>query len=164
MKISDSIQPGQGVEIEEKEKPVSPRSQARRAALQAIYQWQMTNAAVLNIMQQFSEDGYLEKLDFDLFKELLATVTQESEQLDAIYADHIDRDIKRLDPVERAILRIGTYELRSKVEIPYRVVINEAVELAKRFGAEESHKFVNGVLDKVAKQVRQLEMSTQTEQ
>lgn len=163
MKISDSIQPGQGVEIEEKEKPVSPRSQARRVALQAIYQWQMTNAAALQIMQQFSEDGYLEKLDFDLFKDLLYTVIDEAEQLDQMYAEYIDRDIKRLDPIERAILRIGAYELRSKVEIPYRVVINEAVELAKRFGAEESHKFVNGVLDKVAKQTRELEISAQAE-
>lgn len=163
MKISDSIQPGQGVEIEEKEGPVSPRSQARRVALQALYQWQMTNLAVLEILKQFSEDGYLEKMDFDLFKELLYSVSEQSEQLDAMYSDFIDRDLKRLDPVERAILRIGSYELRSKIEIPYRVVINEAVELAKRFGAEESHKFVNGVLDKVAKQARSVEMSTQSE-
>lgn len=159
MKITDSIQPGQGEEIIEKEPPVSPRSQSRRVALQALYQWQLTNASVLDIMKQFSEDGYLEQLDFDLFKELLNHVTEEADALDQMYVDFIDRDIKRLDPVERAILRIGSYELRSKLETPYKVVINESVELAKRFGAEESHKFVNGVLDKVAKQVRSLEVN-----
>lgn len=159
MKITDSIQPGQGEEIIEKEPPVSPRSQSRRVALQALYQWQLTNASVLDIMKQFSEDGYLEQLDFDLFKELLNHVTEEADALDQMYVDFIDRDIKRLDPVERAILRIGSYELRSKLETPYKVVINESVELAKRFGAEESHKFVNGVLDKVAKQVRNLEVN-----
>ncbi|MBO1924290.1 transcription antitermination factor NusB [Thiomicrorhabdus sp. 6S3-12] len=159
MKITDSIQPGQGEEIIEKEPQVSPRSQSRRVALQALYQWQLTNASVLEIMKQFSEDGFLEQLDFDLFKELLNQVTEEADVLDQMYVDFIDRDIKRLDPVERAILRIGSYELRSKLETPYKVVINEAVELAKRFGAEESHKFVNGVLDKVAKQVRSLEVN-----
>ncbi|BBP45704.1 N utilization substance protein B [Thiosulfatimonas sediminis] len=161
MNISDSILPGQGVEIEENEAPLSPRSQARRAAMQALYQWQMTNTEVLKIMQQFSEDGYLEKVDFDFFKDLLYSITGDAEELDALFAEFIDRDLKRLDPVERAILRIGVYELRSKIEIPYRVVINEAVELAKRFGADEGHKFVNGVLDKVAKQLRELEVSVQ---
>ncbi|MBN2646887.1 MAG: transcription antitermination factor NusB [Thiotrichales bacterium] len=162
MNISDSIQPGKGEEVVEKSQPVSPRSQSRRAALQGLYQWQLTQASALEIMKQFSEDGYLQHLDFELFKELLSQIILQSEALDALFVDFIDRDLKRLDPVEKAILRIGTYELRDKIEIPYKVVINEAVELAKVFGADESHKFINGILDRVAQQARPQEYQART--
>ena len=158
MKTINDIQPGQGEEVVEPEAKVAPRSQSRRVAVQALYQWQMNHDEVSQIIKQFNEDGLLEDLEFDWFKELLTEVSQQAESLDALYAEFLDRSVARIDPVERAILRIGAYELQSKVEIPYRVVINESVELAKRFGAEESHKYINGVLDKVAKQLRKLEM------
>ena len=159
MKTIKDIQPGQGEEIVEKETQVSPRTQSRRVALQALYQWQMTNESIPEIIKQFNEDGLLEGLEFDWFKELLSEVSNTSEALDALYADYLDRSVARIDPVERAIMRMGVYELQSKIEIPYKVVINESVELAKRFGAEESHKYVNGILDKAAKHLRIAEMA-----
>lgn len=158
MTIND-IQPGQGEEIPEKEGKLTPRTQSRRVALQALYQWQINHDDIPQIIKQFQEDGLLEGLDFDLFKELVTEVSSKVEELDGLYQDFLDRAVSRIDPVEKAIMRMGVFELQSKIEIPYKVVINESVELAKRFGAEESHKYVNGVLDKVAKKLRTLEMS-----
>ncbi len=159
MKTIDDIQPGQGEEVIEDEGKVTPRTQSRRVALQALYQWQMTNEEVPEIIKQFQEEGLLEGLEFDLFKELLTEVSASAEALDEIYGPYLDRSVARIDPVERAIMRMGAYELQSKIEIPYKVIINESVELAKRFGAEESHKYVNGILDKAAKQLRSAEMA-----
>lgn len=155
----DDIQPGRGEELPEEEGKVAPRTQSRRVALQGIYQWQLTHTDVMDIIKQFQEDGLLEKLDFDLFKELLTEVTAKAESMDELYASYLDRAVNRIDPIEKAIMRMGAYELQSKIEIPYKVVINECVELAKRFGADESHKYVNGVLDKTAKQLRSSEMA-----
>ncbi|WP_228766990.1 transcription antitermination factor NusB [Thiomicrorhabdus heinhorstiae] len=154
MKKLDSIRPGSGEEIIEKEKRVSPRSQSRRVALQALYQWQMTFEEPAVIIRQFQEDQRLNNLDLELFKELFGEVVSQAESLDEIYGSYLDRAVSMIDPVERAIMRLGVYELKNKPEIPYRVIINEAVELAKRFGAEESHKYVNGILDKAAKALR----------
>jgi len=159
MMTMDDIKPGQGVEVVEKEGKVAPRTQARRVALQAIYQWQMTNESVPQIIKQFQEDELLQNLDFDLFKDLLSQVSTSAEDLDKQYAEYLDRSVSMIDPVERAILRMGSYELQTQMNIPYKVVINECVELAKRFGAEESHKYINGVLDKTAKQLRTSEMT-----
>jgi len=159
MKTLKDIQPGQGEEVVEKEGQVSPRSQSRRVALQALYQWQMTNEEIPVIIKQFNEDALLADLELDLFKELITEVSKKAEDLDALYSDYLDRSVSRIDPVERAIMRMGVYELQSKIEIPYKVVINESVELAKRFGAEESHKYVNGILDKAAKELRAAEFS-----
>lgn len=156
--MNDLVQPGKGEEIIENEPRVSARTQARRVALQALYQWQMTNNSALDIMRYFQESGFLGELDFDLFKELLENIIEQHEQVDENYAEFLDRQVSRLDPVERAILRIGSYELQYQIATPYKAVINESVELAKRFGAEESHKFINGVLDKVAKKLRSAEM------
>lgn len=159
MKTLKDIQPGQGEEIVEEEPKVSPRTESRRVALQAIYQWQLTNESIPQIIKQFNEDGLLAEVELEWFKELLTEVSNNAEVLDALFADYLDRSVARIDPVERAIMRMGAYELQSKVEIPYKVIINESVELAKRFGAEESHKYINGILDKVAKQLRELEMT-----
>ncbi|WP_130537562.1 transcription antitermination factor NusB [Thiomicrorhabdus indica] len=156
--MNDLVQPGKGEEIIEDEPKVSARTQSRRVALQALYQWQMTNNSPIEIMRYFQENGFLGDLDFDLFKELLENIIELHEEVDANYAEFLDRKVERLDPVERAILRIGSYELQHQIATPYKAVINESVELAKRFGAEESHKFINGVLDKVAKQLRTAEM------
>lgn len=159
MKTLKDIQPGQGEEIIEEEPKVSPRTESRRVALQAIYQWQLTNESIPQIVKQFNDDGLLAEVELEWFKELLMEVSNNAEALDALFADYLDRSVARIDPVERAIMRMGAYELQSKVEIPYKVIINESVELAKRFGAEESHKYINGILDKVAKQLRELEMT-----
>ncbi|WP_019556400.1 transcription antitermination factor NusB [Thiomicrorhabdus arctica] len=159
MRTLKDIQPGQGEEIIEVEGQVTPRTQSRRVAVQALYVWEMTNNDINLIIKNFSEDGLLIDLDLDLFKELLTNVITDVAGLDTLYSDLLDRSVNMIDPIERAIMRIGVYELQSKQQIPYKVVINECVELAKRFGAEEGHKFVNGILDKVAKKLRPLELN-----
>ncbi len=134
------------------------RSQARRHAVQAIYQWQMAGQDVRDIANQFLEEQDLGSFEVPYFQELLQGVPQHLSELDALLKPALDRAIESVDPVERAVLRLGAFELRFKPEVPYRVVINEAVELAKVFGAEQGHKYVNGVLDQVAKKVRAVEI------
>ena len=134
------------------------RSQARRHALQALYQWQMAGQDVTDISNQFLEEQDLNKFEVPYFQDLLHGVPTHLSELDALLKPALDRAIESVDPVERAVLRLGAFELTYHLEIPYRVVINEAVELAKVFGAEQGHRFVNGVLDRVAKQVRQAEI------
>ena len=157
-----TFKPSDGVEIPFKEKKPSQRTASRRAAVQAIYQWQMTNNSPVDILQYFSVEGLLEGADFALFKELVLEVIEQHEVLDTTYSKFLDRDVKMIDPVEKAILRLACFELKHKVEVPYRVVINEAVELAKRFGAEKSHMYINGVLDRVAKRLRSVEQLEDT--
>ena len=136
------------------------RSRARHLAVQALYQWQMTGQDVGDVVGQFlaSQDGT--KFEVDYFRDLLRGIAINLNALDAWLQPHVDRPIAQIDPVERAILRLGAYELAHHPEVPYRVVINEAVELAKVFGAEEGHKYVNGVLDKVARTLRAPEVGT----
>ena len=134
------------------------RSQSRRHAVQAIYQWQMAGQDLIDIDNQFLEEQDLQSFEIPYFQDLLHGVPRHLKELDEILKPALDRAIESVDPVERAVLRIGVYELAYHLEIPYRVVINEAVELAKVFGAEQGHKFVNGVLDKVAKKVREVEI------
>jgi N utilization substance protein B len=135
------------------------RSQARKHAVQAIYQWQIAGQDIADIINQFLEEQDLERFDIPYFQEMMRGVPSHLVELDALLKPSLDRAIESVDPVERAILRMGAYELSHKPEVPYRVVINEAVELAKVFGAEQGHKFVNGVLDQVAKKVRALEVN-----
>lgn len=134
------------------------RSQARRHAVQAIYQWQMVGQDVGEIINQFLEEQDVSSFEVPYFQDLLHGVPGHLGELDGLLKPALDRAIESVDPVERAVLRLGVYELRFKPEVPYRVVINEAVELAKVFGAEQGHKYVNGVLDQVAKQVRAVEI------
>ena len=133
------------------------RSRSRSLAIQAIYQWQMAGQDVGTIIQHFMLEQDTKKFDSDYFGELVRGVPTRLDELDKALADFIDRDLDAVDPVERAILRLGAYELIEHPEIPYRVVINEAVELAKTFGAEKGHRYVNGVLDKAARALRPLE-------
>jgi N utilization substance protein B len=135
------------------------RSQARKHAVQAIYQWQMAGQDVADIINQFLEEQDLNSFEIPYFQDLLKGVPRHLEELDELIKPTLNRTIESVDPVERAILRLGAYELSHKPEVPYRVVINEAVELAKVFGAEQGHKFVNGVLDQVAKKVRAVEVN-----
>jgi transcription antitermination protein NusB len=134
------------------------RSQSRRHAVQAIYQWQMAGQDLSDIDNQFLEEEDLQSFEVPYFQDLLHGVPNNLVELDGLLKPALDRAIESVDPVERAVLRLGAYELSHHLEIPYRVVINEAVELAKVFGAEQGHKFVNGVLDKVAKTVRAVEI------
>lgn len=136
------------------------RHKARRLALQAIYQWQSAQHSVQNIFTQFMAEQDIKNADVDYFKELLENIAVQADALDEHCKAYLDRSIKELDPIELAILRIAIYEFTQHPEIPYRVVINEAVELAKKFGATDGHKYVNGVLDKVAKEIRKTEVVT----
>lgn len=130
------------------------RRRARQAALQALYQWQMTGQPSHEIVAQFSADKGLEGADRDYFVALLEGVQTHVEDLDARLAPILDRPVAQLDPVARAILRLGAYELAHREDVPWRVVVNEGVELAHVFGAEQSHRYVNGILDKLARLVR----------
>jgi len=132
----------------------SPRSRARRAALQAIYQWQMTAQALEIISAQFREDKSWKRIDEELFSALLYGVAANVTALDEILQPILDRPVAQLDAVERAILRMGAFELTHREDIPWRVVINECVQLAREFGAEQSHKYVNGILDNLARRAR----------
>jgi len=133
------------------------RSRSRSLAIQALYQWQMAGQDVGSIVSHFMLEQDGKKFDTEYFQELVHGVPSRLDELDAALADCVDRALDSVDPVERAILRLGAYELIQHPEIPYRVVINEAVELAKTFGAEKGHRYVNGVLDKAARALRPLE-------
>lgn len=126
------------------------RRKARRAALQALYQWQMTATEIGDLILQFERDEHLRGADTDYFRTLVRGAIAAADGLEAGYAEYLDRPLSQLDPVERAILLLGTYELRECPEVPYRVVINEALELAKSFGATDGHRFINGVLHRCA--------------
>jgi N utilization substance protein B len=136
------------------------RGWARRCAVQALYEWQMTGQEPRLIAAQFLADQDLGKADPDYFRELVQEVPARAAAIDAALEPFLDRPLAQVDPVERAILRIGGYELMQRPDIAYRIVINEAVELAKVFGAEQGHRFVNGVLDKLARAVRSVEFAT----
>lgn len=135
------------------------RNKARQAAVQALYQWQVTGQAPIDIERLFISDQNLSGVDTDYFRELVREVPAQLALIDAALSPHLGREIDAVDPVERAILRIGAYEFAARAEIPYRVVLNEAVELAKIFGADQGHKYINGVLDKVAAQLRAPEVT-----
>ena len=135
-----------------------PRKRARRAALQALYQWQVTGQNVGDIRAQFHDEHAGSATDIEYFDEVLGGVTSSVDELDALFAPYLDRPVKELDLVERAILRLASFELAYRPDIPYRVVIDEGVELAKTFGADQSHKYINGVLDKVAHKARAVEI------
>jgi N utilization substance protein B len=135
------------------------RSRARRRALQALYAWQLSGSHMNAVIEQFRHEQDMEIADLDYFEDLVRGVERHCGELDAALAPHLDREIARVDPIERAALRIGAYELRHRIDVPYRVVINEAVEVAKRFGTDYGHTFVNGVLDKLAARVRAAEIA-----
>lgn len=135
------------------------RHAARRVALQALYQWQLTGDSPKDILAQFREERPLKGADLGYFRELTLGVPEELARLDAAVEPFLDRPMDRVDPVERAVLRLATYELMQCLDVPYRVVINEAVDLAKVFGAEQGHRFVNGVLDKAVRSLREAEIN-----
>lgn len=133
------------------------RRKAREFALKALYQWQLSGNAVVDIARDMREEEGFETVDEAYFQTLLTGVTEEAARLDEHLAPHLDRPVTQLSPIEHAILLIGAYEALHCLDVPYRVVINEAVELAKAYGGTEGHKFVNGVLDRLMAQVRPAE-------
>jgi N utilization substance protein B len=133
------------------------RSLSRRLALQALYQWQLTGQSFPELRNQYAADENYGDVDQEYFKTLLQGVVEGAEQLDAQLGGWIDRPVAQLDPIEHAILLIGIQELAGHPEVPYRVVLNEGVELAKKFGATDGHKFVNAVLDRAARELRAAE-------
>ncbi len=134
------------------------RRRARRLLLQALYQWQVSGTDAAEIERQFLEDNDFKRVDRAFFHEVLRAVVAEQAQLDALLLPHLDRSLAGLDKVELVLLRLGAYELHARIEVPFKVVITEYVGLARDFGAEDSHKYINGVLDKLARQERALEV------
>ncbi|MBV8742983.1 MAG: transcription antitermination factor NusB [Sinobacteraceae bacterium] len=130
------------------------RSVARKLALQALYRWQLNAGPWQDLVQEFRDAEDMPRADPDYFRELIEGVWGARESLDAQLASLMDRKPELLDPVEHAALLIGLYELTSRPDVPYRVSINEAVSLARRFGATDGHKFVNAVLDRAARALR----------
>jgi len=130
------------------------RSRARRGAVQALYQWQLGGDSTDSIRAQFRERPGMAKVDWAYFDELVEGASGRHVELDALIGPLLDRPMAQLDPVEKAILRLAAYELSHCTEVPWRVCINEAVELARTFGAQDSHRYINGVLDPLAKQLR----------
>src|ERR1700693_5966314 len=137
----------------------SPRHSARELALQGIYQWRITAGDESKIEKQIHAEKNLGRYDKELFSKLLRGAVRQHADIENLISPHLDRPLAELSPVEFAVLLLGTFELAQHIEVPYKVVINEAVELAKTFGGTDGHKFVNGVLDKLAPQLRALEIS-----
>jgi transcription antitermination protein NusB len=140
--------------------PKSARRRAREAAMQGLYEWLVAATPVAAIEAHMRELDGFGKCDLAHFEALLRGCIEQASALDAGLAPHLDRAVARLSPVEHAILLIGAFELRHCIDVPYKVAINEAVELAKGFGGTDGHKFVNGVLDKAAVALRPLEVQT----
>lgn len=139
-------------------KPAARRL-AREHAVQAIYSWQLSKNPVSQIELHIATNNDMSKVDTGYFQELVRAAIRDRDELDAAIKPYLGRLPEELDPVEKAILRLATYELKHRIDVPYKVVINEAIELAKAFGADESHKFVNGVLDKAIRKFRKDEQA-----
>lgn len=147
-------------------KPANPlaakRHKARHYAMQALYQWHMAGAPLAHIEAEFRSDYDFDKVDGEYFHALLHDIPANVDAIEAAFAPYmVERSLEELDPIERALLRIATYELMERIDVTYKVVINEAVNLAKKFGATDSHKFINGVLDQVAQQLRSVEAAAE---
>ena len=134
------------------------RRKARHYGMQALYQWLMAGAPLSEIEAQIRDEYDFSHVDLEYFQALLHGVPARVEELDESLAPLLDRRLDELDPIEYTLLRMGMFELGERVDVPYKVVINEAVALAKKFGATDSHKYINGVLDRAARQLRKVEI------
>ncbi|MGC3980690.1 MAG: transcription antitermination factor NusB [Steroidobacteraceae bacterium] len=130
------------------------RSQARRCVMQALYQWQLTEQSFSEILAQFIERDEYKTADSGYFHELLSGAIEQQQALSAKVGEYADRPWVQMDPIERAVLLLGLYELVNRLDVPYRVVVNEAVELAKQFGATDGYKYINALLDRLARDIR----------
>ena len=134
------------------------RRKARHYGMQALYQWHMAGASLTDIEAEFRSDYDFSHVDLAYFQALLHEIPTQVDSLEAGLKPLLDRDLDELDPIERTLLRMGAWELTERLDVPYKVVINEAVALAKKFGATDSYKYINGVLDKAAHQLRKVEV------
>lgn len=135
------------------------KQKARRLLVQALYSWDVGGTNLIDIEAEFHVDNDMAKVDSSLFHDILFGVPKNLAEIDSSYTPHLDRENKELDPVSRAVLRIASYELLYSIEVPYKVVINEGVNLAKTYGPTDAFKFINGVLDKVAIDKRGIEVA-----
>ena len=135
------------------------RRKARHFGLQALYQWTLSGASAADIEAEFRIDNDFQHTDGEYFSAVVNGVVEDVDALEKLFSPALDRKLEELDPIERNLLRLGTFELRDRIDVPYKVVINEAVALAKKFGATDSHRYINGVLDKVARDLRTLEQA-----
>ena len=136
------------------------RSRARRRALQAIYTWQVSGGNAQQVIAQFAHEQAHEVADLEYFEDLVRGVLKHVAELDAKLAAFVDREVEQVDQIERAALRIAAYELLHRIDVPYKVVINEAIDTTKRFGSEHGHTYVNGVLDHAAVEWRAAEWNS----
>ena len=135
------------------------RRKARHYGLQALYQWTLSGASPSDIEAEFRVDNDFRHTDGEYFSAVLKGVVDDVDGLESLFEPALDRSLDELDPIERNLLRLGTFELRDRIDVPYKVVISEAIALAKKFGATDSHRYINGVLDKVARELRQVELA-----
>ncbi|CUX96478.1 transcription antitermination factor NusB [Candidatus Doolittlea endobia] len=133
---------------------LAARRRAREGAVQALYSWQLSRNNIVDIAVQFLSEQETSNVDVTYFRELYTGAATHAQELDKLMMPYLSRQLEKIGNVERAVLRIALFELSKRQDIPYKVAINEAIELAKTFGAEDSHKFINGVLDKVAPKIR----------
>ena len=138
--------------------PLAQRRKARQLILQALYQWLLAETNPRLIAQQFHEENE-GNIDWDYFDEVFIEIPKLVDDLDEHLIPVLDRKPDALDPIEKALLYLGTFELAHRIDVPYKVVINECIELAKVFGATDSHKYINGVLDKIVAELRPIELS-----
>lgn len=138
---------------------IAKRRVARTLLMQAVYQWQIAGQNLNAIEAQFQLDNDFDGVDGAYFSEGLRAIAQQVTELDELFAQYLDRNVTDLDPVELAILRLAAWEFSQRIDVPYRVVLNEGIELAKTFGATDGHKYVNGVLDKLAGRLRSAEIN-----
>lgn len=130
------------------------RRRARALAMQALYHRHYSRSRISDIEAEFMVDNDMTKVDTAYFRDLLQGVYREQDELDRLIEPYLDRALKEVDPIELAIVRIGTYELKNRIDVPYKVVINEGIEMAKKYGGTEGHKFVNSLLDKLSGRLR----------
>ena len=137
--------------------PIAHRKRARDLLVQALYQWKLSGNDPIEIEAEFRADNG-RKVDWEFFHHAMSYITEHAVELNKLCAPHLDRPVDQLDPIETGILLLGVFELSQRIDVPYKVVINECVELAKKYGATESHKYINGVLDKAARALRKTEL------
>ena len=137
------------------------RRRARHFCIQALYQWSMTGATPSSIEAEFRTDNDFQNVDSDYFNDMLVGITGRADELDQLFLPYLDRELDVLDCIERNLLRLGTFELLDRIDVPARVMLNETVALAKKFGATDSYRYVNGVLDQVGLKLRAQELAEQ---
>ena len=145
---------------EPKKTGTAQRKKARKLILQALYQWQISGSSIAQVEAEFRSDNDFDKIDAEYFKSVFREIPKMVTELDRDIEPFLDRPVSDVDPIEMNLLRMGVFELKHRVDVPYRVVINEAVELAKMFGGTDGHKYINSILDKLSLRLRAAETRT----